>query len=80
MPLAETFASTFTSVALTSASGPASRVGPVPLLAVRACGRKELLADYHAIVLAEESAAAQQAYASFVKKWSKSYPEAVTSL
>jgi putative transposase len=40
----------------------------------------ELRADYHAIVFAEEGAAARRAYVAFVKKWTKGCPGAVTSL
>jgi putative transposase len=40
----------------------------------------ELRADYHAIVGAEDGAAARRAYTAFVRKWSKSCPGAVRSL
>jgi transposase-like protein len=40
----------------------------------------ELRSDYHAIIGAEEGAAARRAYAAFVKKWSKDCPGVVRSL
>ena len=40
----------------------------------------ELRAEYHAIVLADDGAAARRAYTAFVKKWSKAGPGAVKSL
>jgi transposase-like protein len=40
----------------------------------------ELRDDYHAIVFAEDGAAARRAYLAFVKKWTKGCPGAVTSL
>jgi putative transposase len=40
----------------------------------------ELRDDYHAIVFAEDGAAARRAYLAFIKKWTKGCPGAVTSL
>jgi len=40
----------------------------------------ELRADYHAIVEAEDGAAARRAYTAFVRKWETSCPGAVRSL
>jgi transposase-like protein len=40
----------------------------------------ELRDDYHAIVFAEDGAAARRAYLAFMKKWTKGCPGAVTSL
>lgn len=40
----------------------------------------ELRADYHAIVGAEDEAAARRAYTAFVRKWQKGCPGAVRSL
>ena len=40
----------------------------------------ELRDDYHAIVFAEDGAAARRAYLAFVRKWTKGCPGAVTSL
>jgi putative transposase len=40
----------------------------------------ELRDDYHAIVFAEDGAAARRAYLAFLKKWTKGCPGAVTSL
>ncbi len=40
----------------------------------------ELRADYHAIVFAEDGAAARRAYRAFVTKWTKGCPGAVASL
>ena len=40
----------------------------------------ELRDNYHAIVFAEDGAAARRAYLAFIKKWTKGCPGAVTSL
>ena len=40
----------------------------------------ELRDDYHAIVFAEDGAAARRAYLAFIKQWTKGCPGAVTSL
>lgn len=40
----------------------------------------ELRLDYHAIIFAEDGAAARRAYGAFVKKWTKGCPGAVASL
>jgi len=40
----------------------------------------ELRDDYHAIVFAEDGAAARRAYLAFIKTWAKGCPGAVTSL
>jgi transposase-like protein len=42
--------------------------------------RRELKRDYDAIVYAKDGLAAREAYAAFVKKWTKLCPQVVTSL